>query len=84
MLSDFIRLRALGQFLVVRQDAILQQVVNPRSLRRLAIGAQVTNLPYNWQDLIVPAFRKHAGQMKSVFSELSPEELRALEEALPR
>ena len=30
------------------------------------------------KDLIVPAFRKHAGQMKRVFSVLSPEELRAL------
>jgi MarR family 2-MHQ and catechol resistance regulon transcriptional repressor len=30
-------------------------------------------------DLIVPAFRKHAGQMKRVFSDLSPEELRGFE-----
>ena len=30
------------------------------------------------KDLIVPAFRKHSGQMKRVFSELSPEELRGL------
>ena len=29
------------------------------------------------KDLIVSAFRKHSGQMKRVFSELSPEELRA-------
>ena len=36
------------------------------------------------KDLIVPAFRKHAGQMKRVFSEMSPEELRALEEALKK
>ena len=36
------------------------------------------------KDLIVPAFRKHAGQMKSVFSELSPEELRAFELALKK
>src|SRR5579862_6841331 len=36
------------------------------------------------KDLIVPAFRKHAGQMKRVFSELSPEELRELEEALKK
>jgi MarR family 2-MHQ and catechol resistance regulon transcriptional repressor len=36
------------------------------------------------KDLIVPAFRKHAGQMRRVFSELSPEELRALEEALKK
>src|SRR5205807_445601 len=27
------------------------------------------------KDLIVPAFRKHAGQMRRVFSELSPQEL---------
>src|SRR5437764_11486756 len=36
------------------------------------------------KDLIVPAFRTHAGQMKRVFSELSPEELRALEVALKK
>jgi len=31
------------------------------------------------KDLIVSAFRKHSGQMKRVFSELSREELRDLE-----
>jgi MarR family 2-MHQ and catechol resistance regulon transcriptional repressor len=31
------------------------------------------------KDLIVSAFRKHSGQMKRVFSELSREELRGLE-----
>jgi len=36
------------------------------------------------RDLIVTAFRKHAGQMKRVFSELNPEELCALEEALKK
>jgi MarR family 2-MHQ and catechol resistance regulon transcriptional repressor len=36
------------------------------------------------QELIVPAFRKHAGQMKRVFSELSPQELHALEQALKK
>lgn len=36
------------------------------------------------KDLIVPAFRKHAGQMRRVFSELSPEELRTLEMALKK
>jgi MarR family transcriptional regulator, 2-MHQ and catechol-resistance regulon repressor len=30
-------------------------------------------------ELIASAFRKHSGQMKRVFSELSPEELRGLE-----
>ncbi len=35
-------------------------------------------------DLIVSAFRKHSGQMRRVFSELSPEELDGLEAALKR
>jgi MarR family 2-MHQ and catechol resistance regulon transcriptional repressor len=34
--------------------------------------------------LIVPAFRKHSGQMRKVFSELNPEELRGLEVALKK
>jgi MarR family transcriptional regulator, 2-MHQ and catechol-resistance regulon repressor len=34
------------------------------------------------KDVIVSAFRKHSGQMKRVFAELSPEELRGLEMAL--
>jgi MarR family transcriptional regulator, 2-MHQ and catechol-resistance regulon repressor len=36
------------------------------------------------KDLIVSAFRKHSGQMRRVFSELSPEELRGLEAALKK
>jgi MarR family 2-MHQ and catechol resistance regulon transcriptional repressor len=36
------------------------------------------------KDLIVSAFRKHSGQMKRVFSELRPEELRGLETALKK
>ena len=36
------------------------------------------------KDLIVPAFRKHSGQMRRVFSELSPEEVRGLEVALKK
>ncbi len=36
------------------------------------------------KDLIVSAFRKHSGQMKRVFSELSPEELRGLEVKLKK
>jgi MarR family 2-MHQ and catechol resistance regulon transcriptional repressor len=36
------------------------------------------------KDLIVSAFRKHAGQMRRVFSELSPEERRGLEMALKK
>ena len=36
------------------------------------------------KDLIVSAFRKHSGQMKRAFSQLSVEELRALEAALKK
>ena len=36
------------------------------------------------KDLIGSAFRKHSGQMKRVFSELSPEQLRDLEVALKK
>lgn len=36
------------------------------------------------KDLIVSAFRKHSWQMKKVFSELSPEEVRGLEAALKK
>src|SRR5450755_1577444 len=36
------------------------------------------------RELIASAFRKHSGQMKRVFSELSPEELRGLETALKK
>jgi MarR family 2-MHQ and catechol resistance regulon transcriptional repressor len=36
------------------------------------------------KDLIVSAFRKHSGQMKRVFSELSPAELRDLEVMLKK
>ena len=36
------------------------------------------------KDLIVPAFRKHSEQMRKVFSELSPEELRGLEASLKK
>ena len=36
------------------------------------------------KDLIASAFRKHSGQMRRVFSELGPEELRGLEVALKK
>ena len=36
------------------------------------------------KDLIVSAFRKHSAQMKRVFSELSPEELRGFEVKLKK
>src|SRR5580698_689613 len=40
---------------------------------------RIVTLTSRGRDLIVAAFRKHAGQMKRVFSELSPEELRGFE-----
>jgi len=45
---------------------------------------RIVALTSRGQDLIVSAFRKHSGQMKRVFSELSPEELRSLEAALKK
>jgi len=45
---------------------------------------RIVTLTSRGRDLIVSAFRKHAGQIKSVFSELSPEELRAVEVALKK
>jgi MarR family 2-MHQ and catechol resistance regulon transcriptional repressor len=45
---------------------------------------RIVTLTPRGKDVIVPAFQKHAGQMRRVFSELSPEELRALEVALKK
>jgi MarR family 2-MHQ and catechol resistance regulon transcriptional repressor len=45
---------------------------------------RIVSLTPEGKDLIVPAFRKHSGQMKRLFSELSPEELRGLEVALKK
>jgi MarR family 2-MHQ and catechol resistance regulon transcriptional repressor len=45
---------------------------------------RIVTLTPRGKDLIIPAFRKHAGQMKGVFSELSPEELRGFELALKK
>jgi MarR family transcriptional regulator, 2-MHQ and catechol-resistance regulon repressor len=54
--------------------------VESREDRRVRIVA----LTQRGKDLTVRAFRKHAGQMKKVFTELSPEELRDLEVALKK
>ena len=48
--------------------------------RRVRIVALTTR----GKALIDSAFRKHSGQMKKVFSELSPEELRGLEDKLKK
>jgi MarR family 2-MHQ and catechol resistance regulon transcriptional repressor len=45
---------------------------------------RIVALSARGKDLIASAFRKHAGQMKRVFSELSPEEFRVLETALKK
>ena len=45
---------------------------------------RVVALTPRGKDLIESAFRKHSGQMKRVFSELNPEELRGLEVALKK
>ena len=45
---------------------------------------RIVTLTPRGKDLIVPAFRKHEGQMKRVFSDLGPGELRALEVALKK
>jgi MarR family 2-MHQ and catechol resistance regulon transcriptional repressor len=45
---------------------------------------RIVALSARGKDLIVSAFRKHSGQMRRVFSELSPEELRGLETALKK
>jgi MarR family transcriptional regulator, 2-MHQ and catechol-resistance regulon repressor len=45
---------------------------------------RIVALSPHGKDLIASAFRKHSGQMKRVFSELSPEELRNLATALKK
>src|SRR6201987_3443271 len=45
---------------------------------------RIVTLTPRGKDLIVSAFRKHSGQMKKVFSELSSEELRGLEVKLKK
>ncbi|HEY1529105.1 MAG TPA: MarR family transcriptional regulator [Candidatus Angelobacter sp.] len=45
---------------------------------------RIVALTSRGKDLIASAFRKHSGQMKRVFSELSAEELRGLEVALKK
>jgi MarR family transcriptional regulator, 2-MHQ and catechol-resistance regulon repressor len=45
---------------------------------------RIVDLTPRGKGLIVSAFRKHSGQMKRVFSELSPEELRGLEVTLKK
>jgi MarR family transcriptional regulator, 2-MHQ and catechol-resistance regulon repressor len=45
---------------------------------------RIVALSARGKDLITAAFRKHSGQMRNAFSELSPDELRSLEMALKK
>src|SRR6516225_5092095 len=45
---------------------------------------RIIALTQTGKDLIASAFRKHSGQMRRVFSELSPEEIRDLEVMLKK
>src|ERR1700694_3224387 len=45
---------------------------------------RIVALSARGKDLIASAFRKHSGQMKRVFTELGPEELRGLEVRLKK
>jgi MarR family 2-MHQ and catechol resistance regulon transcriptional repressor len=45
---------------------------------------RIVSLTPSGKELIAGAFRKHSGQMKRAFSELSPEELRGIETALKK
>src|SRR5712691_9643537 len=45
---------------------------------------RIVALTSRGKNLIASAFRKHSGQMRKVFSELSPEELHSLETALKK
>jgi MarR family 2-MHQ and catechol resistance regulon transcriptional repressor len=64
--------RLVGKGLVSRVESVEDRRV------------RIVTLTPSGKDLISSAFRKHAGQMKRVFSELGPEELRDLEVALKK
>src|SRR6266853_4337379 len=58
---------------------LVSRVESPEDRR-----VRIVSLTPRGKSLIVSAFRKHSGQMKRVFSELSPEELRGLEVKLKK
>jgi MarR family 2-MHQ and catechol resistance regulon transcriptional repressor len=58
---------------------LVTRVESPKDRR-----VRVVALTPRGKELIISAFRKHSGQMKRVFSELSAEELRGLEVALKK
>src|SRR6266480_4774480 len=62
---------------------VLEVLLHKGPLPVNTIGPIVALTPRG-KALIYSAFRKHSGQMKRVFSELSPEELRGLETGLKK
>jgi hypothetical protein len=68
-----------AELLSIRGNGLVSRVESAED-RRVRIVA----LTPRGKDLIVSAFQKHSGQMKRVFSQLSVEELRALEAALKK
>jgi MarR family 2-MHQ and catechol resistance regulon transcriptional repressor len=61
-------------------DKGLVRRVESREDRRI----RIVSLTERGKELIVRAFRKHSEQMRKVFSDLSPDELRGLEAALKK
>src|ERR1700680_4098530 len=65
-------------------DRLVEKGLVSRVESAEARRVRVVALTPRGKDLIVPAFRKHSGQMRRVFSELSPEELHTFEVALKK
>ena len=58
---------------------LVSRVESPEDRR-----ARIVSLTPKGKRLIVPVFRKHAGEIKKVFADASPKELRALETILKK
>jgi MarR family 2-MHQ and catechol resistance regulon transcriptional repressor len=65
-------------------DRLVAKGLVSRAERAEDRRVRIVALTPRGKDLIVAAFRKHSGQMKKVFSELSAEELRGLEMSLKK
>ncbi len=61
------------------EKGLVSRVESTEDLR-----VRIVTLTPRGKDLIAAAFRKHSGQTKIFFSEVSPEELRGLEAALKK
>ena len=65
-------------------DRLVAKGLVSRAERAEDRRVRIVALTPRGKDLIVSASRKHSGQMKRVFSELSPEQLRSLEVMLKK